>query len=55
MQKRSLAEILTGLVVLAIAEQEFYRPGVMAEVLDLHLRRPGESTAVYVIRGSEDE
>jgi conjugal transfer pilus assembly protein TraK len=51
----SFTLVNTGSRVLAIAEQEFYRPGVIAVVVDQHLLRPGESTAVYVIRGSEDE
>lgn len=51
----SFTLVNTGPRVLAIAEQEFYRQGVIAVVVDQHLLRPGESTAVYVIRGGEDE
>jgi conjugal transfer pilus assembly protein TraK len=41
--------------VLQLAEQEFFRSGVIAISIDQHVLRPGESTAVYVIRGADDE
>lgn len=44
----------TSSQVLSLAEQEFYRPGVLAVAVDLHLLRPGESTAVFVIRGDDE-
>lgn len=44
----------TGGQVMTVAEQEFFRPGVLAVALDQLVLRPGESTGVLVIRVAEN-
>jgi len=41
--------------VMKVAEQEFYKPGVLAVSVDGLILRPGESSDVYVIKGAHDE
>ncbi|WP_080420256.1 TraK domain-containing protein [Burkholderia ubonensis] len=47
-----LTNVSTGDMV--IAEQELYRKGVLAIVIDQQTLAPGDSTAVYVVRGRAD-
>lgn len=39
---------------MSLAEQEFYRTGVMAVAIEKHTLSPGESTAVYIVRARKD-
>jgi len=41
--------------VLRLAEQEFYRTGVVAVSVEQHILRPGESTPVYVVSTAPEE
>jgi len=41
--------------VLKVAEQELFKPGVIAVAIDAHILRPGEQTDVYVVRMQRDE
>ena len=40
--------------VQTLAEQEFYKPGVLAVAVEVLQLAPGQTTAVYVVRPSED-
>ncbi|MCC7005658.1 MAG: type-F conjugative transfer system secretin TraK [Ottowia sp.] len=48
--------ILTNVTAtdMGLAEQEFYRSGVMAVAVGKHTLTPGESTAVYIVRARKD-
>lgn len=41
--------------VMKLAEQELFKPGVVAVSIDTHILRPGEQTDVFVIRMQRDE
>jgi conjugal transfer pilus assembly protein TraK len=38
-----------------LAEQEFFRPDVIAVAIERHVLRPGESTRVFIVRHREGE
>lgn len=44
----------TSTTAMSLAEQEFYRAGVMAVAIEKHSLMPGESTAVYIVRARKD-
>lgn len=39
---------------LTLAEQEFYKKGVMAVAIEKHTLQPGESTAIYVVKADQN-
>lgn len=39
---------------LTLAEQEFYKKGVMAVAIEKHTLQPGESTAIYVVNADQN-
>lgn len=41
--------------VLRLAEQEFFKSGVIAVAVEQHILRPGETTSVYVVSGAAEE
>jgi conjugal transfer pilus assembly protein TraK len=41
--------------VMRIAEQELFKPGVVAVAIELHQLQPGQSTDVFVLREARDE
>ncbi len=44
----------TGSSEMRMTEAEFYKPGVAAVAIDRHVLRPSESTAVFIVRNTQE-